>query len=54
MPQLCLTEEESCMLMSSLSVNVHMCGLEGKKGMLGAGKGLSRAENGAVDETSAV
>jgi hypothetical protein len=31
LPQLCPTEEESGMLMSSLSVNVHMCGWVGEK-----------------------
>jgi hypothetical protein len=44
---LCLTQEDSGMLMSSVVVNVHKCGWEGgKKGAVRLGKGT---KNGAVD-----
>ncbi len=43
---MCPTEEESDMLMSSMMVNVHMCGGVGEKGVFGVRQG---ADNGAVD-----
>jgi hypothetical protein len=42
---LCPTEEESGMLMSLLSVSVHMCGgVGGKTGYLGPGTGLKNEQ----------
>jgi hypothetical protein len=39
-----------CMLMSWLSVNVHICGRVGEKGMFRARQGAERGlKNGAVD-----